>query len=199
MNPVRSLGAALVLALTPSASLYADFDPIGTITATVDGEPRTWYIPGEVTGDGGSGAIWMMLDEGSGTVVLGGFDSRDVSFGRDPDTGYPSVSGDGSQISVSFGFASGVSSKRYTLPATGDDEASILLLPQAGVYKTMYGMEEGTLNATRIEASRIGPSAFAGTFSGTLVGPEGAVIHRITDGQFTVDQAIFFELESEDD
>ncbi|MDO8861061.1 hypothetical protein Q6D67_05035 [Haliea sp. E1-2-M8] len=198
MNPIRTLGATLLLALLP-ASLHAQFDPIGTITAVVDGEPRTWHIPGATIEDGGSGAMWMMLDDKSGTAVLGGFDSRDIRFGRDPDTGYPSVSGSGSQISISFGFTPGTSSNRYTLPAQGSEEASILLLPQAGVYNVMYDMDEGTLDASRIDASRSGPSAFAGSFSGTLVDKDGAVVHRITDGRFSVDNAMFFELESATD
>ncbi len=195
MNPIRSLCAALVLTIAPTASLHAQFDPIGTITALVDGEPRTWYIPGETSEDSGSGAMWMQPDEGSGTVVLGGFDSRDIRFERHPDTGYPTVSGSGSQISVSFGFRPGASSQRHDLPGKGREEVSILLLPRAGIYNIMYGMDEGSLEATLIDARKSGHSAFAGTFSGNLVNNEGAVIHRITDGRFNVDKATFFELE----
>lgn len=112
MSPIQSLFAAL--AQLP-ASLHAQFDPIGTITAVVDGEPRTWYIPGASIEDGGSGE--------------------------------------------------------------GSEEVSILLLPRAGVYNVMHGMEEGALNATRIDAQRSGGSAFAGTFSGTLVDNEGGGSH----------------------
>lgn len=197
MNISRALCTAL-LALSP-VSLHAQFDPIGTITAIVDGEPHTWYIPGATIEDGGSGAMWVMLDEDSGTAVIGGFDSRDIQFGRDPDTGHPAVSGGGSQISLSFGFPLGTSSKHYALPGEDSEAVSILLLPQAGSYNVMHGMEEGTLNATRIDARRSGASAFAGTFSGTLVDNDGVVIHRISDGRFEVDQAIYFELASGDE
>lgn len=195
MSPIRSLYAALLLALLP-ASVQAQFDPIGTITAVVDGEPRTWYIPGETIENGGSGAMWMLPDENSATAVLGGFESRDIRFGRDPETGYPTVSGGGSQISVSFGFNPGTSSKRYTLPTEDSEDVSVLLLPEAGSYSVMYGMEEGSLNATRIDARRSGTSAFAGTFSGTLVGHDGGVVHQIVDGRFSVDSAVYFVLES---
>ena len=196
MKPIQSLCGALMLTIVPAASVLAQFDPIGTITALVDGEPRTWYIPGETSEGSGSGAMWMLPDEHSGTVVLGGFDSRDIRFERHPDTGYPTVSGSGSQISVSFGFRPGSSSQRHNLPGKGREEVSILLLPRAGVYNVMYGMNEGSLEATLIDARQSGHSAFAGTFSGTLVNNEGTVIHQISDGRFTVDKATFFELES---
>ena len=173
----------------------AEFDPIGSITATVDGVERTWYIPGETGTDGGSGAMWMEVEPGTGTAVLGGFESRSVTFGRDAQTGAPVVSGEGSQISLSFQFAQGVQSLQAKLPGNGDDQVSLLLLPTAGSYAVMHSMEEGHLNVTTLRANRSGDSSFSGEFHGVLMDRDGALVHRFENGRFSVSNAQFFDLE----
>lgn len=193
MRPLTHLTALSLMLLSLFAR--ADFEPIGTLTATVDGQERTWYIPGDETGDGGSGAIWMEVEVGTATVVLGGFESRAVSFGRNPDTGVPTVGGEGSQISLSFQFPRGSQRLETRLPAKGDEEVSLLLLPTVGDYRVMHSMEEGSLTVTTLEANRQGPSTFSGRFEGVLRDRDGDVVHRLEDGRFAVEEASFFALE----
>lgn len=193
MRPLTYITALSLLLLSLFAR--ADFDPIGTLTATLDGQERTWYIPGDETGDGGSGAMWMEVEAGTATVVLGGFESRAVRFGRDPETDIPSVEGEGSQISLSFQFPQGTQRLDTRLPAEGDEEVSLLLLPTVGDYRVMHGMDEGRLTVTTLETNRQGPSAFSGQFEGVLRDGDGEVVHRLKDGRFSVEGARFFALE----
>ena len=182
---------ALLLALVA----HAEFEPVGTITARVDGEARTWFIPGDVTGDGGSGALWMQVEPGTSTVVLGGFESRDVQFQRNPETGVPSVSGDGSQISLSFQLPEGAQRLEARLPAEGEEAVSLLLLPAVGDYRIMHALEEGRLSVTGLSLSREGPSMISGEFEGKLRDSEGKLVHHFEQGRFSVDRASFFAIE----
>ena len=81
---------SLVFGLLSAAS-HAQFEPIGTIEATVDGKAMTWHVPGRNADDGSAGAMWMSMQPGTGKAVIGGYESRDTKFGRDPATGKPTV------------------------------------------------------------------------------------------------------------
>lgn len=185
----------LVAALLVTLSVQAEFKPVGTITALVDGEQRTWFIPGDETGDGGSGAIWMQVEPGMATVVLGGFESRDVQFGRNAETGVPSVSGEGSQISLSFQLPEGAQRLEARLPTDGEEAVSLLLLPRVGDYRIMHAMEEGRLSVTGVALTRQGSSMLNGEFEGQLRDSDGKLMHQLQQGRFSVDRARFFALE----
>lgn len=193
---MRTLTALTTLpAMLLALAAHAEFEPVGTVTALVDGEQRTWYIPGDETGDGGSGAMWMQVEPGTATAVLGGFESRDVRFGRNPDSGVPTVAGEGSQISLSFQFPEGAQQLEARLPTRGNEAVSLLLLPRVGDYRAMYAMEEGHLKVTTLQINRSGTSVFSGEFEGVLRDDEGEVVHRLEKGQFSVEGASFFDLE----
>lgn len=168
------------------------FEPIGTIEAVMDGQPRTWYIPGGRDSSTGSGAMWMSVSPGVGTAVLGGFESRDVEFGMDPASGIPTATGEGSQIVITFEFLLDVTSAESSL--SGQD-FSILFLPAIGDHGRMQGMDQGKLSASLVQASRTDASQFEGTFSGRLVDGDGQVRARLVEGGFKVHGAIFFDPE----
>jgi hypothetical protein len=173
----------------------AGFDTIGTIEATVDGRTMTWHVPGGSGGADGSGAMWMSIEPGTATAIIGGFESRDVEFGRDPTTGHPVVAGEGSQIVLTFEFPLEASSAELRLPADGPSEASMLFMPAVGNYAVMHGMDKGEVSVSLIEARKTGSSRFEGTFSGRLVDGAGKVLWEITGGRFSVDGANFFDPE----
>lgn len=185
------LAIALLFSTLPAR---ADNETIGSIEAVVDGQPRSWHI---IAVDGkvaGTGALWMIPSHGDGgtaLAVLGGFESTDIVVGQDPETGTPTVSAEGSQISINFEFPLGASSTEVTVPGPGT--GSVLLMPTAGNYSVMHSMEEGTISVTRIEAEKTGASRFEGTFSGRLSNRDGEALGAITDGRFEVDGARFFQ------
>src|SRR5690606_41657474 len=75
--------------------------PLCPYTTLFRSKTMTWYVPGRNAGDDGSaGALWMSMQPGTGKAVIGGYESRDTTFGRDPATGKPTVSGQGSQVII---------------------------------------------------------------------------------------------------
>ncbi|HLS55384.1 MAG TPA: hypothetical protein VK052_04880 [Zeimonas sp.] len=193
MTTLRRLLITLALALLPAAS-HAQFQAIGTIEATIDGKTMTWYVPGRNAGDDGSaGAMWMSMQPGTGKAVIGGYESRDTTFGRDPATGKPTVSGQGSQVIITFDFPERASDARFGLPAKGAHDVSVWVLPTIGDHAGMQVLNAGNLSVSRIEARRSGASRFEGSFSGTISDRAGKVKRAIANGRFTVDGAVFFD------
>lgn len=192
MNTLQRLLTALLLGLFSAAS-HAQFEPIGTIEATIDGTTMTWYVPGRDTGDGSAGAMWMSMQPGAGKAVIGGYESRDTKFGRDPATGKPTVSGKGSQVIISFDFPEEASSARFDLPAKGAQDVSVWVLPAIGDHAGMQVLQTGRLSVSRIEARRSGGSRFDGSFSGTISDRAGKVKRTVASGRFAVDGAAFFD------
>jgi len=185
--------ACIAFALLPTAS-HAEFESIGTIEATVDGKAMTWHVPAPSAGDDGSaGAMWMSMQPGSGKAVIGGYESRDTRFGRDPATGRPTVSGKGSQVIISFEFPDGASSARFGLPVTGAQDVSVWVLPAIGDHAGMQALATGELSVSRIDARKNGGSRFEGSFSGTVSDRAGKVKRTIANGRFAVDGAVFFD------
>jgi hypothetical protein len=142
--------------------------------------------------------MWMILSPEEGevaTAAIGGFESKDIVFGRDPETDLPTVSGEGSQLVITFQSPLGASSAELSLPSQGAGDASVLLMPTVGDYAVMHGMDEGTISVSLIEANKIGPSRFEGKFSGQLVDRDGKFLGQITEGRFQVRSAVYFNPE----
>jgi hypothetical protein len=194
MTLARAWLIAFGLFIVPAMASQG-FEPIGAIEATMDGRKLTWHVPGSSGGADGSGAMWMSIEPGTATAIIGGFESRDVEFDRDPATGRPVVAGEGSQIVLTFEFPLEASSAELRLPSAGPSEASILFMPAVGNYAVMHGMDEGEVSVSLIEARKTGSSRFEGTFSGRLVDGAGKVLGEITGGRFSVDGASFFDPE----
>lgn len=193
MDTLQRLLAVLVLGLFSAAS-HAQFDAIGTIEAIVDGKTMTWHVPARSAGDDGSaGAMWMSMQPGTGKAVIGGYESRDTKFGRDPATGKPTVSGKGSQVIISFDFPEGASSARFALPVQGAQDVSVWVLPTIGDHAGMQVLKAGSLSVSRIEARKSGASRFEGSFSGTISDRAGKLKRTVADGRFSVDGAVFFD------
>lgn len=193
MTTLWRLLITLALAPLPVAS-HAQFEPIGTIEATIDGKAMTWHVPGRSAGDDGSaGAMWMSMQPGTGKAVIGGYESRDTTFGRDPATGKPTVSGKGSQVIITFDFPERASDAHFGLPATGAQDVSVWVLPTIGDHAGMQALNAGNLSVSRIEARRGGASRFEGSFSGTISDRAGKAKRTVANGRFSVDGAVFFD------
>lgn len=197
----KGLQFTLVTMLSVTVThLSADTETIGTIEATLGGEEKTWYVVTDDVNEAANGAIWMILPGGDGataTAALGGFESTEVVFSRDPDTGHPGVAGEGSQLVISFEFPLNARNAEINLPAAGPNSSSLILLPRTGDYSRMHGMDRGTISVSRIEANKAGSSIFEGTFSGRVVDRTGEEIGEISNGRFKVDGARFFSADTE--
>jgi hypothetical protein len=193
MITLQRLLTVLVLGLFSAAS-QAHYESVGTIEATIDGKTMTWHVPDPNAGDDGSaGAMWMAMQPGTGKAVIGGYESRDTKFGRDPATGKPTASGKGSQVIISFDFPEGASSARFDLPVKGAEDVSVWVLPTIGDHAGMQALKAGSLSVSRIESRKSGASRFEGSFSGTISDRAGKMKRTVANGRFTVDGAVFFD------
>jgi hypothetical protein len=179
----------LILVLCLAAhSVFAEPRIIGTIEAEVDGEPKTWHLLYS-NDDASHSALWTAHGTGQNMVILGGYESLDITFGKD-ESGHPTVSGRGSMLTLNFGFAAGAKSAKHTLPQQGAAPVGVMYLPRVGDYSGMLGMEEGVVEVTTIDMSEDGEAKFTGTFSGKLQSmDEARTTVSITDGRFEVEQA----------
>jgi hypothetical protein len=168
--------------------VFAEPRIIGTIEAVLDGEPKTWHLLYS-DDDATHSAFWTAHGAGQNMAILGGYESLDVTFGKD-ESGYPTVSGPGSMMTINFGFAVGAKSAKHTLPQQGAAPVGVIYMPRAGDYSSMLGMEEGVVEVTTIDMSANGEAKFTGTFSGKLMSmDEARTTVSITDGRFEVEQA----------
>ena len=168
--------------------VFAEPRIIGTIEAVLDGEPKTWHLLYS-DDDATHSAFWTAHGAGQNMAILGGYESLDITFGKD-ESGYPTVSGPGSMLTINFGFAVGAKSAKHTLPEQGAAPVGVIYMRRAGDYSSMLGMEEGVVEVTTIDMSANGEAKFTGTFSGKLESmDEARTTVSITDGRFEVEQA----------
>ncbi|MFZ0469433.1 MAG: hypothetical protein WAL92_10980 [Thiogranum sp.] len=177
----------LVSCLT-AHSVFAEARTIGTIEAVLDGKPKTWTLIYS-DDDASHSALWVPHGAGQNMAILGGYESLDITFGKD-ESGHPTVSGPGSMLTINFGFAVGAKSAKHTLPQQGAAAVGVMYLPRVGDYSSMLGMEEGVVEVTTIDMSARGEAKFTGTFSGKLQSMDAArTTVTITDGRFEVEKA----------
>lgn len=170
---------------------------LGTIEATVDGEPRTWYVlEGTIEGERQPAAIWFVAEgEETATAGITAYDRPDVPFetfviNREAmQIDYGDY--EGGLLTVTFEFTPGdEGTVRFSLPE--DNGAAVVYVEDVAAGMTMenmYGLEEGTIEVTEIEAERTGVSRFAGSFSGTLWKLDQSVRMTVTDGRIEVSGA----------
>lgn len=187
--------SVLFVSLFFAASAWCDNRVIGTIEAQLDGQPVTWHVleSDAIEGAAGKSALWMQLDEGTRIATIGGFESRDVSFSRDPASGMVHVAGEGSQISLALQFPQGAERVDYVKPGNGPHDAQVVIQPRAGDYSALHMLQSGKLTLDTLVAKQQGDSRFEGTFEGELVNPEGEEVGTLSNGRFSVDQAAFFD------
>ena len=168
---------------------------IGTIEATLDGKARTWYVLKTDTVDkgGGSGAIWMQTDSDQAMVIVGAFETKDVTFTKDAATGMITASGQGSQISLTFKIPPGTESITYRKPETGISLADVFLMTRIGDYASMHPLGEGKITVDRITLDHTENGRIEGRFEGTLLDRDGEPWGRITEGRFEVDGVVQFQ------
>lgn len=166
-----------------------DIEVLGTISATVDGEDRTWYVvDGRSDSRRYASAMWMTWDEGERMLTIGGFDTESppldtfesalpagrISFGE-----Y-----EGSVMTIALAAPADGGSLRIDL---GDGSGSTLgFMPvattsQAGIYL----VETGSLDVTDLVFQN-GKAQLEGRFDGVFRTRDGDGPIRIEDGRFNV-------------
>ncbi len=164
---------------------------LGTIEATMDGDPRIWYVvTGEATDGPYSSGVW--LETSGGTILsLGGLDSGSPpigTFSRGGVGGTGAILGnyEGSALNLQIRLPEGASSAEFRLPDS-DASAGLVYLPDAAVQEvnSMLMMASGTVVVE--DASRTGDKVqVRGTFSGSLQRAGGGEPVQITGGRFEV-------------
>ena len=191
----------LGLLLTAASSLLwfitaanAGNEVIGTIEATLDSKARTWYVLKTDTVDkgGGSGAIWMQTDSDQTMVIVGAFESKDVTFTQDATTGTVTASGQGSQISLTFKIPSDTKSMTSRKPETRISLADVFLMTRIGDYASMHPLGEGQVTVDRIALDDTENGYIEGSFEGTLIDRDGEPWGRVADGHFEVNGVVQF-------
>ena len=192
---------ALRLILTAASSLLwfitaanAGNEVIGTVEATLDGKARIWYVikTDTVERGGGSGAIWMQTDSDQIMVIIGAFETKDVTFIKDAVTGTITASGQGSQISLTFKIPSGTESMTYRKPETGLSLAEVFVMTRIGDYASMHPLGKGQVTVDRFTLHETENGRIKGSFEGTLIDRDGEPWGRVTDGRFEVDGVVQF-------
>lgn len=186
-----------------SSSVYGDAERIGTISATLDGEERTWYaLVGTINGEKQASSFWYRSAVREGPVAaIGGYDTPDVDFSTfefSPGAGQVSFgSYDGSLLTLTFPFT--LEQTAASMPISDAAEAETIYLKKADFEAEMqtnyYYMSDGQLELTHIEVQEGGPCRFAGTFSGTLTRMDEATRMKVENGSFDIDGCLYMELE----
>ena len=174
-------------------------DVQGTIQATVDGRPMTWYsVFGESDGKPYSSSMWMEQPDAGRMLAVGGFSTEDPpldTFEWD-DTGLPASYGtyDASVIAIAIQLPANQSGFTVTFPDGGGSN-NLSYQPKAtlqDVLASTFMMAEGTLSVSDVEISD-GLGRVEGTFSGTFQTMTGDREVEITDGEFDVEGIPGFE------
>jgi len=166
---------------------------LGTITARLNGEPRTWYVVGDGANDTGT---WTELNPGERLIAVAGFDTATppvASFTRDTAGRVTSYGGyDGSMLAIIVNVGADPQPFRSTIPF--DRYHSFVYVADArqldpargpeGALRAIRIADTGTLEVTSI--GFVGGRAFLeGTFSGTLnEAAPGSTPLAVTDLRF---------------
>lgn len=159
---------------------------IGTIAATIEGEERTWYVlEAEMNGKRQAAAFWYEPEPGAPRAMIAGYDTPDVPLHTFGAPGSPTGDYAGSVITLIVAFQPGETSRSVPLPA--DDDTSVLYMPSA-VDGPLFGIADGSLEVTSLEARRSGEGRIAGTFEGTMgMPPRFEQSFPLTGGRFEVE------------
>lgn len=208
-HPTLVLVAALGLACAPSsdapaaeaalstggapaaAALPATSDrTLGTIRATVDGDPHTWYVvAGTSSGSPYASGGWHEPPSGGRMIAVGGFDTEEPpldTFGRagpDSPQDYGDYKGSVVGLLVSFKDAPAPVTIHFPSDDHGLTAAYYQPVAEVGNMETTYLLAEGVLEVTEV-AIEGGHARLSGTFSGTFRSLQGGHSVVITDGTF---------------
>ncbi len=167
-------GPAMHAMSAPESTAPAPSDGVlGTISATLDGTERTWYVvEGKVGGKPYASATWLEAN-GALLISIGGFDTRtppletfridmaagDISFGD-----Y-----DGSAMQILVSVTDGEHTARSELPADHGGRFSAAYLPVVGsdMLTGTLMIEEGAMEVTDARLTDRTASV-RGTFRGTF-------------------------------
>lgn len=163
---------------------------LGTIRATVDGEPRTWYVvDGRTAGRRYASAMWMPVSDDQRMLAVGGFDSRrpplhtfenDIAAGRVSFGDY-----DGSVMSLIVSVPNDAGSLRVDLPEPGS-ATTLIFMPVATTDPAgTYMASSGSLELDRVSFQN-GTARLEGRFEGLFQTRDGAGPIRIEEGRFEV-------------
>lgn len=164
---------------------------LGTIEATVDGQPRIWYVvSAPVRGELYSSAVWYETPDGELVASFGGYDTADLpfdSFEIDPTRSLSLGDYEGSAFTILLMPEGGV--EPYSV-ALSEDAPGLVYAPDAAdtfqdVTAVFFG-RSGTLNVTRLEI--VGDRLAAeGTFEGAVMTMGGAGPVELAEGRFSVE------------
>lgn len=183
--------ARMASAAASSPDVVGADGSLGTIEATMNGEPRVWYVvTGQATDGPYSSAVWLEVDGGT-IVSLGGLDSENppiATFSRGGVGGTGASMGDyqGSALNLQMRLPEGASSAEFTFPGS-ESGGGVVFLADAAVVEvgSMLTMATGALivDGSGREGDKV---RVRGTFSGTLQTMAGSNPVQITEGRFDV-------------
>jgi len=164
----------------------------GTITATVDGTERTWYVlrAKEWKGKGDNSALFMesKRSPGSGRLVVAGYDRKDVpfdTFERDDDGNVISYGAFKGQILI-IAFPLEAGQDHYSSPVSPSGSTPSLLLASSTDPSAMLSCVRGQLDVQPLEIAVDGQARVEGRFACTFETTDGQRSLAVTQGRFTV-------------
>lgn len=171
-------------------------DVLGTIHATLDGQPRTWYaVEGHARTGPYSSAVWREGANDRTIVSISTFDTDSPpveTFNVDVRQGRFSLGHyEGSSIVVTVPLPANTGPVTFAFPSEGSSAVSVSYLPNAASVVTgidmtaFFSLAEGTITVVQGHRSD-GLVQIRGTFSGILQSLEGPNRIRVTDGRFDV-------------
>lgn len=188
---IRRLCNLAVLSSLAFPLLVAAAEVIGTISAELDGQPKTWYVLLPEGGPQGS-AVWMPRDGQRQMFYVEGYEDRKVSFSMDESLGAMIADSRDNSIALSFAFPAGASSADITLPGTDENRAVLWVWTAttdaaASPKPLMRTMDTGMIRVTEIKSQAGNTASFTGTFSGTIRKLGGGATAKLTEGKFKIE------------
>jgi hypothetical protein len=165
---------------------------LGSIEATVDGEPGTWYVvSGAIQGEPYSSGFWLQDEPGRWTLQLLAFDTVTPpldTFERGA-FGGPASYGTytGSSVLLNFELAVEPAPSPFTLTFPSEAPIAVTYASRAAVdsLDSTYAIREGSFSVTSAAAAD-GLASVSGTFEGTFSGMTGPDTVAITAGRFDI-------------
>lgn len=169
-------------------------DVLGTIEATIDGEPMEFYIvAGDIRGQPYASAAWFEPDEERILFAVGGLDSADPPLDtfEQGAQGQPVSFGDYEGPVFSLMIELAPEPAPYSLALPNDDSQSALAYmprPSFDDMDVMYIVASGDLEVTEVRLAG-GRMSAEGTFSGTVRSLGTGEELQVVDGRFSVEDA----------
>ena len=188
---IRQLCNIAVLSSLAFPPLAAAAEVIGTISAVLNGEPKTWHVLLPEGGPQGA-AAWLSLDEHRQMFYVEGYEDRNVSFSMDESLGGMVADSKDNSIALSFAFPAGASSTDIAFPGTDENRAVLMMWTTiagdtASPKRLTSTMRTGMMKVAEIKTRASDTAGFTGTFSGTIRSLGGGATGKLTDGKFEIE------------